>query len=54
MFALAAISPGLALRPSSEVPHPLNPRADSISTLAILIIGLILIAGAIRTVCKHD
>jgi hypothetical protein len=52
MFALAAISPGLAIRATSEVPHPLGHRADALSTLALLIIGLVLIAGAIRTVIR--
>jgi hypothetical protein len=51
MLALA-ISPGIAQRPVTEVPHPLGPRADLISTRAILLIGLILIGGAIGTVLK--
>jgi hypothetical protein len=53
MFALAAISPGLAVRPVTEVPHPLSLRADAISTVAILLIGLVLVGGAIRTVLKQ-
>jgi hypothetical protein len=52
-FALAAISPGLAVRPVTETPRPLSPRNDSLATSAILILGLVLIAGAIRTVCRR-
>jgi hypothetical protein len=53
MFAFAAISPGLAHRATSEVPRILSPHADAISTVAILLIGLSLIAGAIRTLIRH-
>jgi hypothetical protein len=53
MFGLAAISPGLAIRPVTEVPRPLSPRAGAASTAAILLIGLVLVAGAIRTVLKQ-
>jgi hypothetical protein len=53
MFVLTAISPGLAVRTASTVPHTLGPRADLLSTLAILLIGLLLIAGAIRIVIRH-
>jgi hypothetical protein len=54
MFALAAISPGLSLRASSEVPRTLSPNTDSIATVAFLVIGLLLVAGTIRTVCKRE
>ena len=53
MYALAIVSPGVAVRPVTEVPRPLGPRADAISTVAILLIGLVLIVGAVRAVCKH-
>ena len=53
MFALAVVSPGLAVRPVTEIPRPLSPRTDSLATSAILILGLALIAGAIRTVCRR-
>jgi hypothetical protein len=52
MFVLAAISPGLAVRAPSAVPHVLGPRADLLSTLAILVVGLVLVAGAIRTMIR--
>ena len=54
MLALAVISPGVAMRPVTEVPRPLSPRADAISTLAFLLIGMVLIGGAIRAVCKRQ
>ena len=54
MLALAAISPGLAVRASNEVPHPLSPHTDALATLSILLIGLALVAGAIRTVTKRQ
>jgi hypothetical protein len=53
MLALAVVSPGLALRPVTEVPRPLSPRADAVSTLAVLLFGLVLVGGAIRAVCKR-
>ena len=53
MLALAVISPGIAMRPVTEVPRPLSPRADALSTLAVLLIGLVLVGGAIRTVLKQ-
>jgi hypothetical protein len=53
MYAFAAISPGVAVRPVTEVPRPLSPRADAVSTVALLLIGLVLVGGAIRTVCKR-
>lgn len=53
MFTVAAISPGLAVRTASTAPHSLGPRADLLSTLAILLIGLPLIAGAIRNVIRQ-
>ncbi|MGA1980958.1 MAG: hypothetical protein ABSG84_00685 [Acidobacteriaceae bacterium] len=53
MFVLAAISPGLAVRTASTVPHAPEPRADLLSTLAVLLIGILLIAGAIRTVLRQ-
>jgi hypothetical protein len=54
MFALAAISPGLGLPAPTGIPHTLSPQIDLIATLAILIIGLLLVAGAISAVCKRD
>jgi hypothetical protein len=53
MFTLAAISPGLSVRAISEVPHLLSPRVEAVSTAALLVIGLVLVAGAIRTVLKQ-
>jgi hypothetical protein len=53
MLTLAAISPGLPIRATSEVPHLLSARVDAVSTVAILVIGLLLVAGAIRTVLKQ-
>jgi hypothetical protein len=53
MFAVAAISPGSPIRAISEIPHPLSPRIDSVATVAILVMGLVLVAGAVRTVLKR-
>jgi hypothetical protein len=53
MFVLAAVAPGLASRAPYAVPHPMGPQADLLSTLAILVIGLLLIGGAIRAVLKQ-
>lgn len=53
MFTLAAISPGLPIRATSGIPHPLSPRVEAVSTAALLVIGLVLVAGAIRTVLKQ-
>lgn len=53
MFALVAVAPGLVTRAVSAVPHPMGPRADLFSTLALLLVGLFLVAGAIRTVIKQ-
>ena len=53
MLALAVISPGIAVRPVTEMPRPLSPRADAFSTSAFLLVGLVLVGGAIRTVCKR-
>jgi hypothetical protein len=53
MLAVAAVAPGLVTRAVSAVPHPMGPRADLLSTVAILVIGLVLVAGAIRTVVKQ-
>lgn len=52
MFAFAAVSPGIGLPPPNEIPHVLTPRADLLSTLTVLIIGLVLVAAAIRSVTK--
>ena len=52
MFALAAVSPGLGLPAPTEVPHPLAPQTDLFATLAILVLGLLLVAVAIRSVTK--
>jgi hypothetical protein len=54
MFAFAAVSPGLGLPAPNEVPHTLPPQTDLLATLAILILGLLLAAAAIRTVCKRE
>jgi hypothetical protein len=54
MFALAAVALGLAVRAASEVPRTLAPRTDLLATLSILVIGLVLAAAAIRTVCKRE
>jgi hypothetical protein len=54
MFALAAISPGLGLPAPNQVPHTLSPQTDLLATLAILILGLLLVAGAISIVCKRE
>jgi hypothetical protein len=53
MLALAAVAPGIVTRAVSTVPHPLGPRADLLATLTILIIGLFLIAVAVRSVIKE-
>lgn len=53
MFVLAAVAPGLASHSPSAVPHPMGPLADMLSTLATLVIGLLLIGGAIRGVLKQ-
>jgi hypothetical protein len=53
MFALAAVAPGLVRRAPTAIPHSLGPRADLLSTLAILVVGLLLIGGAIRAVLKQ-
>jgi hypothetical protein len=52
MFVLA-VAPGLASRAPYSVPHPMGPQADLLSTLAILVIGLLLIGGAVRSVLKQ-
>jgi len=54
MFALAAISPGLRRSAPTKVPHPLAPQIDLIAAVSILIIGLLLVAGAIVTVRNRD
>jgi hypothetical protein len=53
MFVFAAISPVLGLRAPNEVPHPLPPQTDNLATLAILLIGLLFVAIAIRAVLKR-
>ena len=53
MFALAAVAPAIAVRAASEVPGTLAPRMDLVVTLAILVIGLALLAAAIGSVCKR-
>jgi hypothetical protein len=52
MLALAAVAPGIITRAVSTVPRPLGPRADLLSTLAILIIGLFFVAVAVRSVTR--
>jgi hypothetical protein len=53
LFALAAVAPGLAPRAITEMPRPLASRTDSLATLAILVLGLVIVAGAIRSVWKQ-
>jgi hypothetical protein len=52
MFAFAAISPGLGLHAPTEIPHTLAPQTDLLATLAMLIIGLVFVTVAIRSVTK--
>ena len=42
---MCALAPGLVSQASTEVPRPLGPRADALATLAIMVIGLVLVAG---------
>jgi hypothetical protein len=53
MLALAVVAPGLVMRAANAVPHPMGPRADLLSTFAILAVGLFLVAGAIRSVIQR-
>lgn len=52
--ALIAVSPGLGLRAPSQIPHTLTPRRDTVATLGFLVVGLLLVAGAVRSVCKRE
>ena len=53
MFAFAAVAPRLASHAASTGPRSMGQRVDLLSTLAILIIGLVLVAGAIRAALKQ-
>jgi len=53
MLFLAAISPGLGLRPPTGPPHTLAPQTDLLATLAVLLIGLFLVAATIRSTLKR-
>jgi hypothetical protein len=53
LFVLAAVAPGLVSRAPSAVPHPMGPQADALSTLAILVVGLLLVGRAIRGALKQ-
>ena len=53
MLALAAVAPDLVTRAASTFPHPMGSRADLLSTLIFLAVGLFLVAAAIRGVTKQ-
>ncbi len=52
MFALISVSPGLGLPAPTEIPHTLAPQTDLLATFAVIILGLLFVAVAIRSVTK--